>query len=122
MIHPGRLWIGAALVALASCGDDGTRSASTGGDPETGRAAIARYGCASCHTIPGVWRADALVGPSLERIASRTYIAGVAVNTPENMIRWLLNPQGVDPLTAMPNLHLSEADARDIADYLATLR
>jgi hypothetical protein len=28
----------------------------------------------------------------------------------------------VDPLTAMPNLHLAEAEARDISSYLYTLK
>jgi cytochrome c2 len=97
-------------------------SAATGGDPSRGRAAIATYGCSSCHTIPGVRDAIGLVGPNLDRIASRNYIGGVLQNTPDNMIRWLQNPPGVDPMTAMPNVHLSEADARDIAGYLYTLR
>jgi cytochrome c1 len=50
------------------------------------------------------------------------YIAGVLPNTPENMIRWLQNPQAVDHLTVMPNMGITEADARDIAGYLYTLR
>jgi cytochrome c len=97
-------------------------AAATGGDPARGRNAIATYGCSSCHTIPGVRDAVGLVGPNLDRIASRNYIGGVLQNTPKNMIRWLQNPPGVDPMTAMPNTHLSENDARDIAGYLYTLR
>jgi cytochrome c1 len=81
-----------------------------------------QYGCGSCHTIPGIPRANTLVGPSLEHIASRMYIAGVLPNTPANMLRWLQNPPAVDPLTAMPNLGVTEADARDMAGYLYTLR
>ena len=50
----------------------------------------------------------------------RMYIAGVLPNTPENMLRWLQNPPAVDPLTAMPNLGVTEADARDMAGYLYT--
>jgi cytochrome c len=46
----------------------------------------------------------------------------VLPNTPENMFRWLQNPPAVDPLTAMPNLGVTEADARDMAGYLYTLR
>ena len=83
---------------------------------------IQQYGCTSCHTIPGIRGANALVGPSLEQIASRMYIAGVLPNTSENMLRWLQNPPAVDPLTAMPNLGVTEADARDMASYLYTLR
>jgi cytochrome c1 len=48
-------------------------------------------------------------------------IAGQIANTPEMMTRWIRNPQHVDPLTAMPNLGVTERDARDIAAYLATL-
>jgi hypothetical protein len=38
------------------------------------------------------------------------------------MIRWIQNPPGIDPLTAMPNLHVTPSDAQDIAGYLYTLR
>jgi cytochrome c1 len=74
--------------------------------------------------LQGPGRADlaALVGPSLEHVASRTYIGGVIDNNPDNLVRWILNPPSVDPKTAMPNLKLSEADARDIAGYLYTLK
>jgi cytochrome c len=114
-----------ALAALAACSQLETERAAaamTGGDPERGRAAIARYGCATCHTIPGVRGADALVGPPLTQVASRSYIAGVLPNTPQNMVRWIENPPQVDRLTAMPNLGVSDADARDIAGYLYTLK
>ncbi|PYS45556.1 MAG: cytochrome C [Acidobacteria bacterium] len=94
----------------------------TGGDPTRGRTAISRYGCATCHTIPGIRGADALVGPPLTQMASRSYIAGVLPNTPDNMIRWIENPPQVDHLTVMPNLGVSERDARDIAGYLYTLK
>jgi cytochrome c len=97
-------------------------AAMTGGSPERGREKIRKYGCASCHTIPGLAEADSLVGPPLKNIAGRTYVGGVLSNTPDNMIRWIQNPPGVDPLTAMPNLGVSEEDARDIASYLYTLK
>jgi cytochrome c len=94
----------------------------TGGDPDKGRDAIAQYGCSSCHTIPGIRGADAMVGPPLTKIGTRTYIAGVLKNTPDNMKTWLKDPPGVDPKTAMPNLHLGDQEAKDIACYLYTLR
>ena len=120
-------WLGvlvALLIGLASCKQEVERTAAaiTGGEPGRGKQVIRQYGCASCHTIPGIPGANALVGPSLEQIASRMYIAGVLSNTPENMLRWLQNPPAVDPLTAMPNLGVTEADARDMAGYLYTLR
>ncbi len=96
-------------------------AALTGGDPLRGRTLVAERGCGGCHTIPGVPRATGLVGPSLERVASRVYIGGVLANSPGNMIRWLRNPPAVDPFTAMPNLGLDPAEVRDIAAYLYTL-
>ena len=120
------LTCGLAIVflALASCSQSTEREAAamTGGDPVRGRAAISRYGCSTCHTIPGVSGANGLVGPPLSQIASRSYIAGVLPNTPDNMIRWIENPPQVDGLTAMPYLGVSEGDARDIAGYLYTLK
>lgn len=119
-----RLVVALALVALAACHpqDGETARQLTGGEPARGRAAIERYGCGTCHEIPGVRRASGLVGPSLKEIGSRTYLAGRLPNTPENMIRWIQQPQSVDNRTAMPDMNVTAADARDIAAYLYTLR
>ncbi|MDQ3802587.1 MAG: c-type cytochrome [Acidobacteriota bacterium] len=113
-----------SLSALSSCDKDAERAAEemTGGTPTKGRAAIGRYGCSTCHTIPGVGGATGMVGPPLGQVASRVYLAGRLQNTPHNMIRWIQNPQGVDDKTAMPNLGVTDADARDIASYLYTLK
>lgn len=92
------------------------------GDAEAGRRALSQYLCATCHRIPGVTGANKHVGPPLDGIGSRKYLAGVLTNTPENMIRWLQGPQQVDPLSAMPDLGVREQDARDMAAYLSTLR
>jgi len=94
----------------------------TGGDPWKGATKIGVYGCSSCHTIPGIAGADAMVGPPLTKMGTRTYIGGVLKNTPDNMMAWLKDPPGVDAKTAMPNVHLGDEDARDIACYLYTLR
>jgi cytochrome c1 len=48
-------------------------------------------------------------------------LAGELANTPENMIRWIQDPQSVEPRTAMPNLHVSEEDARNMVAYLYSL-
>lgn len=96
--------------------------AMTGGDPDRGEQAIHRYGCGSCHTIPGVRGANALVGPPLSQLGGRSYVAGVLPNTPDNLVRWLLDPPGINPKTAMPKLYLTDQDAKDVAAYLYTLR
>lgn len=97
-------------------------AAMTGGNPEHGRTVIAYYGCGSCHTIPGIRGANAVVGPSLAKIGTRTFIAGVLTNNPDELERWIIDPPSVDPKTAMPNVRVSPSDARDIAAYLYTLR
>ena len=94
----------------------------TGGDPDRGIAAIGRFGCGSCHTIPGLRTANGMVGPPLAGVASRAYLAGQLSNSPSNMIRWIQQPQHVEPGTAMPDMGISESDARDITAYLYTLR
>jgi mono/diheme cytochrome c family protein len=91
------------------------------GNPGRGRTALHQYACVACHEIPGVTGPKARVGPPLAGIASRKILGGVVPNTPENMVRWLRAPQSVDPPTAMPDLGVTERDARDIAAYLATL-
>ena len=112
------------LCLLAGCGGDADRMAAalTGGDPGRGRTALRAYGCGSCHRIPGVRGARAAVAPPLEGMARRWYIAGVAPNTVPNLIDWVRHPQHVVPGNAMPELGVSDGDARDIAAYLYTLR
>lgn len=88
------------------------------GDPVQGREAILYYGCGSCHTIPGVPGADTFVGPPLNQFHQRHYIAGRLPNTAANLIEWIQHPQLIEPGTAMPNLGVSESEARDIAAYL----
>jgi cytochrome c2 len=84
---------------------------------------IGAYGCQSCHTIPGVRGANELVGPPLGQIALHVYISGVLPNSPDNLQRWLQNPQAaIQQPTAMPNMGVSEADTRDIMAYLYMLR
>ena len=97
----------------------GARLSVAWGDPEQGHALIRAYGCGTCHTIGGIPGADQHVGPPLTGIAERTYIAGALYNTTGNLIRWIMDPQEVDPGTAMPDLGISESEARNIAAYLA---
>lgn len=104
-------------------------AAPASGVPRNGRADLARgktalqqYACVACHEIPGITGATARVGPPLGGIATRGLLGGVLPNTPENMLRWLRDPRAVDPPTAMPDLGVTERDARDIAAYLATLK
>jgi cytochrome c len=93
-----------------------------GGRAERGPDAIAKYGCGACHTIPGVDGATSLVAPPLTGFAHRIYIAGEVSNTAEHLITWITVPQVIEPGTDMPNLGVTDQEARDIAAYLYTLR
>jgi cytochrome c2 len=114
------------LAACAKSGPDGQPAkvtpASAIGDPGTGQTLIDRIGCGSCHVIPGIQEATGMVGPPLNNIGSRQYLAGMLHNTPDNMVTWLRFPQRVVPGNAMPDMNLSDADARNIAAYLYTLK
>ena len=90
--------------------------------PDKVASSIQRYGCGTCHTIPGITGATATVGPPLSKMGLRSYIGGVLPNTHENLQKWIRNAPGVDPLTAMPNMGVTEEDAREIASYLQSLR
>jgi cytochrome c oxidase assembly factor CtaG/cytochrome c2 len=113
----------AVLGSATACRDtDAATFALVNGRASRGPALMRAYGCGACHTVPGVRGANAVVGPPLAGIASRSFIAGVLANTPENMVAWIQNPPAIDSKTAMPNLRVGPRDAADIAAYLYTLR
>lgn len=124
-----RVMAGAILLLsiVGTCGCTGGRTVfayqvATQGNPGQGRQAILHYGCGSCHAIPGIHDARGLVGPPLILMGRRTYIGGELPNSPENMVKWLLDPKAVEPGTAMPKLGLSEQEARDVTAYLYSLQ
>jgi cytochrome c1 len=94
----------------------------TGGRAHQGQKVIAQYRCGSCHSIPGIRDADGVFGPPLVAMGRRSYIAGIFPNEPETLVRWIKSPESMKPKTAMPNLGLSDQEARDAAAYLYTLR
>lgn len=93
-----------------------------GGHVSEGKQLIVKYRCGACHTIPGISNAHGVFGPPLTAIAKRSYIAGMFPNLPENLVNWIENPKAMKPKTAMPNLGMSQQQARDITAYLETLR
>lgn len=90
----------------------------TDGDHRQGPGSIIKYGCFSCHVIDGIRRANGRVGPKLQGIKEQIYIGGVLANSPENMVEWIMNPLHFSAETAMPDLDVSDQDARDISAYL----
>lgn len=100
-------------------GDYGFAQLKTHGDPAKGAILLAHYGCGTCHDIGSL--GPGKVGPPLTGIAERQYIAGVLVNVPDQMIAWIMNPQGIKPGTAMPNLNVNWQEATHMTAYLYTL-
>lgn len=92
--------------------------AITLGSADRGKTAIFQRGCGGCHMIPGVAGANGQVGPDLTGVAKRSEIAGKFPNDPEVMVRWLMHPQAMAPGSGMPEMGISQAEARDIAAYL----
>jgi len=121
------LWLTglAALLLVSGCALPGaipaTEPRMPGGNPQRGLLLIQEYGCHSCHHVPGVPGPPTMVGPPLIYWAERHYIAGSLPNTADNLLLWIRYPQRVEPGTAMPDLNVSAADARDIGAYLYTL-
>jgi cytochrome c len=113
----------AAAAVVAGCDrNDRHLEQIGGGRADRGAVAIRRYGCGSCHSIPGISGANGLVGPPLAGIGGRVYVGGVLTNTPEHMVEWIENPRTYAPKTAMPDLGVTHGDAVNIASYLYTLK
>jgi len=109
-----------ALLALISCKPED--HPKNGGNPDRGKQLIAQYGCTACHIVPGVEGPNGMAGPALDHFAARVAIAGKIPNTPDNVTRWLQNPQAMNVTSVMPNLGITPADAKDLAAFLGTLK
>jgi len=112
-----------ALVLVAgmshACSEKPTEiSLQPVGNAEQGRRAIRQHGCGACHRIPGIAGADGNVGPPLVDMAARVYLAGVVANTPANMAHFIRSPHEVSPMTAMPDMQVTQADAVAMSAYL----
>lgn len=78
--------------------------------------------CINCHTVSGTV-ANGRFGPDLTHLMSRdTIAAGAALNTPENLRRWILNPNAIKPGSLMPAMELNDRELDALTAYLETLR
>jgi cytochrome c oxidase subunit 2 len=76
--------------------------------------------CISCHALGELGKA---VGPDLSHVGSRTTLgAGILTNTPDNLEKWLRDPQGVKPGILMPNVQLSKDEVQALVAYLESLK
>ena len=112
-----------ALLSLGACADktDAPRLIQ-GADAAQGLVVMERVGCGACHYIPGVDWPKGSIGGSLDGFGERSLIAGRFPNQPDTLIPWLRNAPSLSPETGMPPMPITDAEARDIAAYLYTLR
>lgn len=116
------LYLASGIAALAMCGGCSRTHwmfpRGLGGTRASAPELMIHYGCPTCHVIPGVPGAVGKVGPPLNSLAQRSYLAGTLPNTPSDLQHWLMNPQSIHPGTAMPDMGIGAVDAREIAEYL----
>jgi cytochrome c oxidase subunit II len=87
-----------------------------------GRSAFLAQSCVNCHRVRGT-AAQGVYAPDLTHLMSRqTLASGMIPNTPENLRRWVADPQPIKPGCLMPSFGLTDRDRDDIVDYLLTLR
>lgn len=123
-LTPLRAALGAlALVGTSACTAHPYTDAglTVEADVDEGRALLWEYGCTSCHQVPGIEVPQGEVGPPLGTFAERRTVGGQLPHTPENAVRWIVDPREVDPATIMPDLGVSEDEAEAILAYLYSL-
>jgi cytochrome c oxidase subunit 2 len=77
--------------------------------------------CTSCHRIDGV--SAGYMGPDLSHFGARTTIAaGIAPNTPDNVAKWVTDPESLKPGAQMPRLGLSGDRLHALVAYLESLK
>jgi cytochrome c oxidase subunit 2 len=92
------------------------------GDAAKGFTVFQQMSCTSCHAVKGT-SAIAGVGPDLTHIASRREIgSGTLDNTPENLHRWLANPQQIKLGVLMPDFKLTNDQLAQLVAYFETLK
>ncbi len=101
--------------------------AQPAGEPKSnlaqkGKNLFMRSTCVNCHAIEGT-KAGGRIGPDLTHIGSRkTLLTGMMKNDPENLDKWLTNPQKVKKGAHMPNFLFKKQQVRELSAYLEGLK
>jgi cytochrome c oxidase subunit 2 len=87
-----------------------------------GRSAFLAQSCVNCHQVRGT-PAQGHYAPDLTHLMSRqTLASGIVKNSPENLSRWVADPQQIKPGCLMPAFGLGDQEREGIVRYLLTLR
>jgi cytochrome c oxidase subunit II len=88
---------------------------------QQGKQIFSSTACVGCHTIKGV--SAGLIGPDLTHFASRkTFAGGIMTVTPENVAKWVEEPEHMKPGSRMPNLGMNREQGKALAAYLLSLK
>jgi mono/diheme cytochrome c family protein len=93
-------------------------AASYGGDAARGKELADSVGCRACHAfssdeVAGSLGANKDIAPNLSAIATKV--------GPRWVYHWVKNPRGYSPVAKMPDLRLTDEEARSVTAYLMTL-
>ena len=100
---------------------DQRRPAAPSDAVSAGRRIFEATSCINCHTIAGT-HANGRFGPDLTHVMSRDTIAsGVVDNTPQNLRRWIRNPDDIKPGSRMPAMNLNDQELDAVTAYMASL-
>ncbi len=80
--------------------------------------------CIACHAIGADPQADANVGPNLTNFGDRTKIAGILDHTPEQLERWIKDPEEIKPGNLMTGKYgdLDQEEVDALVEYLMSLK
>jgi len=104
---------------------DSGKASAPAGDPlaAQGQKLFLTKGCVGCHALVAYNAPKGLLGPNLANVGARTYIAaGTLPNTDENLAHWIRVPQDVKHGVLMPNLGVTEDEAKALVAFLRTHR
>ncbi len=123
-VDQGRASAAVRPVAASSTDSNRVAEVTTGNQPKAkyGQFVFEHQACINCHTVSGTV-ANGRYGPDLTHLMSReTLAAGAIANNPQNLERWVADPDQFKPGSMMPAMHLSDRDNEAIAAYLETLK
>jgi cytochrome c oxidase subunit 2 len=86
-----------------------------------GATIFANSPCTTCHRIDGV--SKGFLGPDLSHFGTRTTLAGAILpNTPQNVAKWITDPDAIKPGAHMPVLGMRGEKLNDLVAYLESLK
>jgi len=88
---------------------------------QQGKEVFGKSACVGCHSISGVSAGQ--IGPNLTHFASRhTFAGSLMPTTPENLVKWIQNPDHMKPGALMPNLGMTGDQSKALTAYLLSLK